>query len=148
MFGQERKPITTRLMKASILLLALASLWLPQLFAGDPLWDPHEMSFKAHYHRWVAYIYEHPRINLSSSSRTYTEMAEYDAIVKLGKPAVPFAAAEMMKKNSEYGLFLGDAIVRMMGWPESEVHASSLQEQNRRIFERLVKEGVVKEPKK
>ena len=135
-------------MKASRLLAALVGFGLAHLLAGDPPLDAHEFSFKVHYSRWVSYIHEHPRINLSSSSRTYTEMAEYDAIVKLGKPVIPFAAAEMMRKDSEYGLFLGDAIIRIMGWKESDVYAISLQDKNQRIFERLVKEGVVKQPKK
>ena len=116
--------------------------------AGDPLWNAHEMSFKAHYHRWVAYIYEHPRIILSSSRRSFTELPDYDAIVKLGKPIVPFAAEEMMKKDSEFGVFLGDAIARIMGWKPEDYQAISLQDQNKRIYERLLKEKIVKEARK
>ncbi len=80
-----------------------------------PIFDPVEFQFKACYHRWVAAIYDDPRIQLSAGYERYIDLPEYREIIMLGRPAIPHIAAEMMREDSEFGIHLSHAIIAILG---------------------------------
>ena len=124
--------------------LAIVSLCAFGALANEPIFNDHETKFKAAYHRWAAHIYENPRIMLSSKSSTYTGVPPFEDIVKLGKPALPFIATEMARNDSDFGLFLGKAILTIQGWTEADFGSpGSLQELNGKIIDRLRLEKVI-----
>ena len=133
-------------MKSPILrtVLAIVALCASGALASEPIFNEHEMKFKAAYHRWAAHIYENPRIKLSSKSGAYTGVPPFEDIVKLGKPALPFIANEMARDDSDFVLFLGKAVLMIQGWTETDFGSpTSLQELNRKIIDRLRLEKIV-----
>jgi hypothetical protein len=101
-----------------------------------------ETEFKARYHRWVATVYDHPGTLLSSDGSSIIDFPEYDAIVALGKPALPAIAREI-EANGDMALFLGEAIIRITGWSRIDFRASSGQDFNRLLIERLRAEKLI-----
>ena len=100
-----------------------------------------EMRFNIQYQKWVAAIHRDPQIMRSSSSFTHTALPEFEEIVRQGEPAVPHIADEMMRPGSEFGLFLGEAVMKIRGWKGSdwgpERERFSLESRNKQIMKRL-----------
>jgi hypothetical protein len=109
-----------------------------------------EAKFKACYYRWLAAIYDkEPSIKISHTiamRETFCQHPEYSKIVILGKKALPHIHAEMMKANSEYGVYLGQAIMRIAGWEdESFLPYDSLPALNLKLSQRLREEHLLDE---
>ena len=101
-----------------------------------------ETKFKARYHRWVAAIYDRPGTLMCSAAGCYTDFPEYDAIIELGKPALP-AMVRAIEANDEMAMFLGEAILKITGWKYSDFSSASCQDLNGALIERLRVEGLV-----
>ena len=136
-------------------LLALITIVLPTAIgvgADEPAFNKNEMKFKAAYHRWVAYLYDHPDRLESPFSSSYTDVPPFEDIVKLGKPVVPFIAAEMMKDGvdldsipgSDFKSLLGEAILTIQGWKQEDFgDTRGFKDLNGRIFEKLRAEKII-----
>ena len=117
--------------------------------SAAPDWNSNaspETRFMARYHRWVAAIYDRPGTLLSSNGRDYTNFPEFDEIVALGKPALPFIACEI-EAHADMTIFLGEAIVRITGWNRADFSAAMLanpsQDPNCLLIERLRAEKLI-----
>jgi len=109
-----------------------------------PIFDPVELQFKASYHRWAAAIYDNPRILLSSIYQPYIELPEYQEIIKLGRPAIPYIVAEMMREDSEFGIDLRYAIIEILGKKLSDFPRSGgAKENNLALVKQLEAEGIL-----
>ena len=122
----------------------------PPNFTLDQIneWRARDMKFRAHYHRWAAAICdEWPAINLSHTIAVrdfYTSRPEYREIVALGNQTLPFIAYEMNSSCSYYGRYLGQAVLAITGWKESEFGTfASLPELNVMLTKRLISEKLI-----
>jgi hypothetical protein len=120
------------------LLLTVASVAEPFRNSGQ---SP-ETRFKARYHRWVAAIYDRPGTLLLSDSSAFIDFPEFDAIVELGKPALP-AIAKEIEANGDMALFLGSAIIKITGWTANDFDFRSLQDLNTALIKRLRSEKLI-----
>jgi len=107
-----------------------------------------EAKFKACYYRWLAAIYDkEPSIKISHTiaiRETFCSHPEYAKIIALGKKALPFIHEEMMNPTTEYGLYLGQAVMSIAGWTdESFLPYRSLDELNKKLSQRLTDEHLL-----
>lgn len=132
-------------MKLLILVIFLAECSASPQEKLDPVdlaFDRSELAFKEKYHGWAAAIYAHPQIILSSKSHTYTDIPEFTEIIALDRLVIPHIAKEI-ENNTDFSLFLGTAILKIMDWNPADFKGSSVQDQNRSIIQRLRADGII-----
>ena len=134
---------TAHCMKAIIVLLVLLlGASETRAVADSEPEDTCDFRFKARYHRWVAAIYDHPKIMLMSDSRAYTNLPEFTEMVKLGPCALPAIAREIQNQGDQ-ALFLGEAILQITNWDRADFEVWSLQELNERLLNRLREQRLI-----
>ena len=101
-----------------------------------------ETRFKVRYHRWVAALYDRPGTLLISDSSAYIDFPEFDAIVELGKPALPSIAKEIEAK-SDMALYLYAAILKITGWTANDFNSGSVEDLNAALIQRLRSEKLI-----
>lgn len=112
-----------------------------------------QAKFKACYHRWLAAIYDkEPSIKISHTIAirgTFCRHPEYGQFAALGKTALPHIHHEMMMPDSEYGVYLGQAVMAITRWPESDfLPYDSLSALNAKLSKRLLDEKLITPEKK
>ena len=85
--------------------------------------------FEARYEKWKSFC-QSPAVQLASRSETCINNPYFDAIVGLGKAAVPYIIAKL--QSDEYGHFLVHALSRITGhlFPPGMVEATQARAEN------------------
>ena len=96
-----------------------------------------EQAFEAAYTAWRKRIEADPRLSLSSRTYDYTDLKEYQAMIDLGKDALP----AVMRKIESGDWLLNEAALQMAGLrsqdivPDADQAFLSEQEFARRLLE-------------
>jgi hypothetical protein len=103
--------------------------------------DEIKHKFDLHYASWMKEC-EQPKVRISSSTWTYTNLPSFHQIVELGRPALPYIKEKMEKGDGDF--MLAYAVIEILGWKRSEFPSSSEQEFRDMVLERMESEKIAK----
>jgi len=88
------------------------------------------------YEKWKTVVDSMPPY---SKSTAYTNLPEFEDIVKLGSDALPILLQKLVN-NRGLDYILADAVIRIKGWKPHEFSQTDLEERRTSVIRKLKKE--------